>query len=90
MTITSALILFALTWFMAFFIIIQVNTKTQEESDEEIVAGTSASAPSGEHVKRYALWATLITFPLWGLEIWILQSGLLTLEMFDFYGVVSD
>ncbi len=90
MTITAALILFSLTWTIAFFLTIQIKTKTQAESDEEVVAGTPASAPEGEHVKRYALIATMITVPLWLFELWFVQSGLLTIEMFDFYGVVSD
>ena len=90
MTITAALILFSLTWTIVFFVTIQINVRTQDEVDHDVIAGTPVSAPEGEHVKRYALIATLITTPIWLFELWFVQSGLLTIEMFDFYGVVSD
>ena len=90
MTITAALILFAVTWFMVFFVTIQIKTDSQAEVSEDVVAGTPKSAPSGEFVKKYALIALLWTVPIWAFEMWFVQSGLLSIDMFDFYGVISD
>ena len=72
MTLIPALILFALTWWIVFFIVIQTSTDTQEETNTDIVPGTPKSAPSGEQVKRYALRASLFTIPFWALEVWLI------------------
>ena len=90
MTITAALILLALTFVIVFFIVMQSRTETQSDSSEEVVAGTSASAPAGEHVRSYAIWALVISLPIWLFEIWLIHSGWLTIEMFDFYNIVGD
>ena len=90
MTITSALILLALTFVIVFFIVMQTRITTQGEVNEDVVEGTPVSAPAGEHVRSYAIWALLISLPIWGFEIWLIFSGYLTIEMFDFYNVVSD
>ena len=45
MSITSAIVLFAIVWFMVFFIALPIRLKTQGDVGE-IVPGTQAGAPA--------------------------------------------
>ncbi len=45
MTITAALIVFAITWFMVFFVVLPIRFTSQSEAGE-VVPGTPQSAPA--------------------------------------------
>ncbi len=51
MTITGALVLFSVTWFLTFYIVLQVRTRTQDEAGGEIVPARRAARP------RWRMWA---------------------------------
>ncbi|MEM1363425.1 MAG: DUF1467 family protein [Pseudomonadota bacterium] len=83
MSITSALVLFAVIWFMVFFVVLPLRLTTQGEAGD-IVPGTPASAPADPKLKR-KVWITT----LWAIGLWILiggtiLSGLITVRDFDF------
>ena len=46
MTITAALVLFAIIWFMVFFCVLPLRFQSQAEAGS-VVPGTPASAPAG-------------------------------------------
>ncbi|PWR01641.1 DUF1467 domain-containing protein [Meridianimarinicoccus roseus] len=69
MSITSAFVLFAVIWFMVFFVVLPLRLKTQGE-DGNIVPGTHASAPADPQMWRRARITTI-----WAVGLWILIGG---------------
>lgn len=85
MTITGAAVLFAVFWFLIFYLVLQIRTKTQAESGQEVVPGTPVSAPATEDVGRSAKIATMITFVVWALVVGIIMSGWITIKDIDYF-----
>ncbi len=82
MTITAALVLFAVIWFLTLLIVLPVRIKTQGDLDD-IVPGTHAGAPEVHHMKK-KLWITTgITFVLWAIIAGVIISGLISVRDFD-------
>jgi predicted secreted protein len=85
MTITAALVVYAITWFLTFFIVIQTRTVTQSDADR-VEPGTPPGAPAQEVVGRLArvatIWATLI----WAAICGVILSGWITIADIDFFG----
>jgi predicted secreted protein len=82
MSITAALVLWAVCWFMTFFVILPLRLTTQADA-REVVPGTPPSAPAGFVVRRKARLTTL-----WGTAIWmvlsaIILSGWISVRDFD-------
>ncbi len=69
MGITSAIVLFAVIWFMVFFIVLPLRMTTQGEAGE-VVPGTHASAPADPQLKRKAKITTL-----WAIVVWVIVAG---------------
>lgn len=85
MTITGAVVLYAVLWFLTFYIVLQVRTRTQAESGQEVVPGTPPGAPAVEDVGRSAKIATLYATLVWAAVAGIIMSGWITLEDIDFF-----
>lgn len=85
MTITAAIVLFSVTWFMVFFIVLPLRARTQGEAGT-IVPGTPSGAPAGDVVRRKALITTAIALVLWVLLCAIILSGWITIRDIDFFG----
>ena len=45
MTITGAIVLYAVCWFMTLFVVLPIGVQSQEEAGD-VVPGTPASAPT--------------------------------------------
>ena len=58
MTITAAIVLFAVVWFMVFFIVLPLRLTTQGDAGS-VVPGTPKGAPLNEIVGRKARITTL-------------------------------
>jgi len=84
MSITSALVLFAVIWFMTFLIIIPIRLQTQGDLGE-IVPGTQAGAPEHHYLKKKAWITTGITVVLWAIISAIILSGWITVRDLDFH-----
>lgn len=85
MTITAALVVYSVTWFLTFFVVIQLKTVTQSDTNQ-VEPGTPPGAPAGEVVGRMArvatIWATLI----WAAICGVILSGWITIEDIDVMG----
>jgi predicted secreted protein len=84
MGITSAIVLFAVIWFMAFLIILPLGLQTQGEAGE-IVPGTHGSSPANLNMRR-KVWMTSI----WAVGLWVviagtILSGLITVRDLDWF-----
>ena len=84
MTITGALVLFAVIWFLALFVALPIGEKSQSE-DGEVVPGTPASAPVDTYLKKKLFWVTITSFILWAIICGIIVSGVLKVEYFDIF-----
>lgn len=85
MTITAALILYAVTWFMVFFIVLPIRFTSQADRGA-VVPGTPKSAPAEEVVKKKALITSAVALVIWVGLVWFLTSGLVTVRDIDFMG----
>ena len=85
MTITASLILFAVTWFMVFFIILPLRVTSQAEAGH-VELGTPRSAPSGFVVAKKARLTTLVAIIVWGLLVAIITSNIITIRDIDVMG----
>ncbi|MDC1255496.1 DUF1467 family protein [Paracoccaceae bacterium] len=84
MTISAAVVLFAVIWFMCLFIVLPLRIKSQQE-DGEIVPGTPASAPTNPQLKKKTIYVTIVTFILWILLVYIISSGLIRVQDIAFF-----
>jgi predicted secreted protein len=85
MTITAALVLFAVTWFMVFFIVLPLRLTTQGDAGQ-VVPGTPPAAPAGFVVKRKAQITTLVSIVVWAALCGIILSGWISVRDIDFFG----
>ena len=85
MSITAAIVLFAVVWFMVFFIVLQLRLTTQGDAGV-VVPGTPKSAPTTEIVGRKAKITTVVAIVVWAILAGIILSGTITVRDFDFLG----
>ncbi len=79
MGITSGLVLFAVIWSMVFLIALPIRVQTQGDLDN-VVPGTHAGSPEHHHLKKKALWTTLIALIIWAITATIILSGWITVD----------
>ena len=85
MAITSAIVLFAVIWFMTFLIALPIRVRTQGE-EGEIVPGTHSGAPEIHNLKKKALITTAVSLVLWAITVGIILSGWITVRDLDWFG----
>lgn len=79
MAITSALVLYAVVWFMVMFITLPIGLRTQGD-EGDIVPGTQAGAPVNFNVKRTMLIVSAISLVVWGIIVAIILSGVISIR----------
>jgi predicted secreted protein len=84
MGITSALVLYAVLWFLTFLVVIPIRLKTQGDVGQ-IVPGTHAGAPHEPKLRQKALITTGIAAVLWVIIAYVLLSGMLTVRDIDWF-----
>ncbi len=84
MGITSALVLFAVIWFMVLFVTLPIGLRTQGDEDE-IVPGTQAGAPANLNMKRKFKIVTAVAFVLWVIIAGVILSGAISVRDLDWF-----
>ncbi len=84
MSITAALVLFAVIWFLVLFVILQLRAYSQAE-DGNIVKGTHPGAPADFRPGRAARDTTIITAILWCIIAGIIMSGWISVRDMDWF-----
>ena len=64
MTITSALVLLSVYWFIILFIVLPINITTQNDK-KNIIEGTAPSSPVNPNLKHKFSITTIVSFILW-------------------------
>jgi predicted secreted protein len=74
MGVTSALVLYAVIWWMTFLVVLPFKVKTQGDLGD-VIPGTHAGAPEHHHLKRKAWITTGIAAVLWAIIAPIIIMG---------------
>ncbi len=85
MNLTGGIVLFAVIWFITFFIELQIRPDSQEEAGK-VVPGTPPGAPANFQLKKKVIWTTMITIVLWSVIASVILSGVITLRDIDWFG----
>lgn len=88
MSITSALVLFAVIWFLVMFVTLPIGLRTQGD-ENEVVPGTQAGAPANFRLKRTVIVVTLVTAVLWAVVFTVITSGWISVRDFDVRNVMG-
>lgn len=83
MGFVSALVLYAVIWFMVLFVVLPIRLETQGDRGE-IVPGTHAGAPANLNLRRKFRIVTLVSLVVWGIIASVIWSGLITIRDIDF------
>lgn len=82
MGITSALVLYAVIWFMTFLIVIPVRIETQGDRGE-IVPGTQAGSPEVHNLRGKAWITTGLSVVLWCVIAGLIFSGWISMDAIE-------
>ncbi len=84
MSIVSALVLYAIIWFLVLFVVLPIRLETQGDRGE-IVPGTHAGAPANLKMAQKSKIVSIVASVLWALIAGIIMSGAISLESLDFF-----
>lgn len=84
MTITAAIVVFAVTWFMVFFVVLPLNFVSQAEAGV-VEPGTPRGAPADYAVARKARITTVIALIVSVCIIGMIRSGWITIDDIDIF-----
>jgi len=82
MSITSAIVLYAVIWFLTMLMALPVGLRTQGD-EGEVVKGTHAGAPANYNPRRKAIIVTCISFVVWIAIVFFLLYTPFTWHDFD-------
>jgi predicted secreted protein len=76
LSITGAIVLFAVIWFVILLALLPIGLRTQGEAGD-VAPGTPSSAPADAMIRKKLVWTTIVTIALWApLCALILWGGL--------------
>ena len=75
----SGIVLYVVIWSMVFFVALPIRVQTQGDL-KDIVPGTHAGAPEHHHLKKKALWTTLVAAVIWGVSAYFILSEVITVD----------
>lgn len=84
MSITAAIVLFAVIWFMVLLITLPIRLKSQADMGE-VVPGTPRSAPADPQLKKRAWIVTGVSLVLWIAIAGIILSGKVSVRDIDWF-----
>ena len=84
MGITSAIVLFAVIWFLTLFIVLPLRLKTQGDVGK-IEPGTHAGSPVNPNMKKRFLVTTAGAVVLWAIIAGRIISGVFAVRDFDWF-----
>lgn len=86
MTITAAIVLFAVVWWMVFFCVLPIRFTSQAEAGR-VEAGTPASAPETANIGKKAKLTTGIALGLYVVFYLVIVYGNFGIEDVDIFGL---
>lgn len=86
MTITAALVLFAVTWWMVFFCVLPLRFRSQAQAGR-VELGTPASAPENAMIGKKAKLTTAIALGIFVVLYVVIVFAGMTMEDVDVFGI---
>ncbi|WP_424987685.1 DUF1467 family protein [Microbulbifer sp. S227A] len=84
MSIVSAIVLFAIIWFMTFFIALPIRVRTQGDLGK-VEPGTHAGAPEVHNIRKKMLITTAVALVIWAVVVTIILSGVISVRDLDWF-----
>lgn len=84
MSIVQAIVVFAVTWFMTFFVVLPLRFVSQDD-DGAVVPGTPRSAPAHDVVGRKARITTVVALVLTAIFYGVVNSGVISIDAIDIF-----
>lgn len=84
MSVASSLVLFAVIWFMALFVVLPLRLKTQGDAGK-VAPGTPAGAPAELNLKRKLRIVTIASLAIWVALCGVIVSGVVTVRDIDVF-----
>lgn len=84
MAFTSAIVVFAVLWFLTLFCVLPFDAQSQEEAGE-VVLGTPKSAPANARMKRKFMLTTVIATVIWVPMCLAIIYGFISADTMDLY-----
>ena len=85
MSIVSAIVLYAVIWFMVLFVVLPIRLETQGDQGK-IVPGTHAGAPANLQMGKKAKLITVISAGVWIVLAGVIFSGVIEVRDLDWFG----
>lgn len=82
MAITSAIVLYAVIWFMTFLIVIPIRIQTQGDLGK-VAHGTHAGSPEVHNLRKKAKITTLVALVLWVIIASVIIFEVITVRDID-------
>ena len=89
MSITSAIVLYAVIWCLTFLMVLPIGQVHQHETGD-VVPGTPASAPTEARIARKAIISTIVAAVVWLGIFLIIYNRLVTIDDIPFLTLPSD
>ena len=89
MSITGAIVVFAVSWFLVFLMVLPIRFRSQQEAGH-VEPGTPASAPAESDLRRKAWITTAIALVISGLILAVIWSGRIGIEDLDLFNVMRN
>lgn len=84
MSIVSAIVLFAVYWFITLLVVLPLRLETQGDRGE-IEPGTHAGSPADPQMKKRFIVTTCVAFVLWAITVAVVVTGTLTMQDLDIF-----
>lgn len=88
MTITAIIVMYSVTWFMVFFMVLPLRFRSQSQ-DGIVEPGTPASAPADAMIKQKAQITTAVAAVIFVILYLVITSGRIGIDDLDVFGVMS-
>lgn len=85
MSITGAVVLFAVLWFLVLLVVLPLRLTTQAEAGH-VVPGTPESAPADPQLRRKVRITTAVAALLWVAISSVILSGAVSVRDLDWFG----
>lgn len=84
MGVFSAIVLYAVFWFITLLIVLVIRQPSQAEMGP-VVPGTHAGAPANPQIKKRVLITSAVAFVLWLPLVVLILSGSITIDDIDLF-----
>lgn len=88
MTVTAAIVLFSVNWFLVFFCVLPFRFESQAEAGS-VTPGTPASAPADAAIAKKAKITTAIAVVIFAGLYWVIASGVITRDNMDVFHILN-